>query len=81
MYDPRTMTVLRKRFHAEAQAFNARTAAPARTVPRGVSARHAEPAPNRVTGVCSWILTPRSSNTRRMPRASRAGCTVAPSLM
>ena len=71
--------VRRKRFHAAAHALSARTAAPARTLPPGVSAVEGRPAPNRVTGVCSKIRTPRSSSTRRMPRARRAGCTVAPS--
>ena len=36
------------------------------------------PAPKRVTGVSSKIRTPRSNSTRRIPRARRAGCTVAP---
>ena len=52
---------------------------PARTLPPGVSAVEGRPAPNRITGVCSKIRTPRSSSTRRMPRARRAGCTVTPS--
>ena len=67
------------RGHAVAHALMASTACFARTEPRSVIATG--PPSSRVTVVPSWMVTPRSSTTRRKPRARKAGCTDAPSRM
>ena len=61
-----------------AQAFVATTTRSAVSTPRAVCSTAGERRSSRVTRVPSWMRTPSSSATRRSPRASRAGCTIAP---
>ena len=80
-----TVRRLRSRLICPEAALTATTAAPARTRPPGVSATTAPGASgcprserSAFTGEPSKIRTPRPSRRSRSPKASRAGCTVAP---
>jgi hypothetical protein len=81
--EPRIVRRWRNAFQGVAHAPRAITACSARTDPDGVSTTAGAPTdfplPNRVTGVCSKIRTPRRIRALRSPRASRAGWTVAAS--
>ena len=60
-----------------AHAFVAMTTRSAVTTPRGVCSTAGARRSSRVTRVPSWMRTPSSSATRRSPRTSSAGCTIA----
>ncbi len=60
-----------------AHAFVAITTRSAVSTPRGVCSTAGARRSRRVTRVPSWMRTPSSSATRRRPRASSAGCTIA----
>ena len=60
-----------------AQAFVASTTFSAATAPRAVRTTGGRPPSIAVTGDRSNTQTPRSTATRRNPRASSAGCTLA----
>ena len=60
-----------------AQAFVAMTTRSAVSTPSGVCRTAGARRSRRVTRVCSWMRTPSSSATRRRPRTSSAGWTIA----
>ena len=59
------------------QAFRASTSLPAVTLPLGVCTTAGGPASWRSMGLRSWMRMPMASATRRRPRTSLPGCTVA----
>ncbi|MNP24531.1 hypothetical protein D3C76_1172960 [compost metagenome] len=59
------------------QALMAMTTRLATTFPPGVLTVAGSPCSRPVIGEPSWIRTPRSSATRRRPRTSLPGCTLA----